>query len=978
MRKAFLRRGAAALALAVLAAPALPGAALAAPEYPFQNPRLSLDRRVDDLVGRLTLDEKISLLHQYQPAIPRLGIKLFKAGTEALHGVAWSNDADNDGAVVTASGTSFPQPVGLASTWDPALLRRVGSVVGDEARGYHAQNDRVWGLNLWAPVVNPLRDPRWGRNEEGYSEDPLLTGAISTAYGRGLTGDDPRYLKTAPTLKHYLAYNNEAGRDVTSSNVPQRVLNEYDRAAFEPALRAGAATGVMSSYNLVNGRPATVDPDLGGLLRRWSDKPLFNVSDAYAPYNLTGSQQYYATQPEANAAVIKAGNDSFTVDNANGQPTVDAIKSALAQGLLTEHDIDEAAGHALSIRFRLGEFDPDGGPYAKIGADVINAPAHQRLARETAAKAMVLLKNDRQALPLPTGKKVAVVGPLADTLYSDWYGANLPYRVTAADGIRERSAAVTTSEAADRIALKDVATGRYVTSNGTTDTTPVTATGASAGENAQFDAVDWGQGVQTLRNVGTGKYLGYNWGPFVTRDDQPSGWYVQQQFKLEQQADGTYVLHYAGYETQESWFGANTYVTVGADGKLALGSATAAGAAHFTKEVLSSGVDQAVAAVKGKDAAVVVVGSMPFINGREAHDRTTMALAEGQHELVRAVLKANPRTVVVLQTSYPDTITWEQEHVPAIVWTTHAGAETGHAVADVLFGSANPAGRLTQTWYRSDDQLPADLNQYDIISTDQTYLYTREKPLYAFGHGLSYTSFRYANLRVHGSTVTVDVTNTGRRAGDEVVQLYTHQRTSRDKTPVKQLRAFQRVSLAPAQTRTVTLAFPMSDLAHWDVTRGRWVVESATHDVLVGSSSADIRLRGALRVHGETIPARDLTRTTRAEAFDGYAGVRLVDESKARGTAVGATAAGQWTSYEDARIGRTFTARVAKESAGAATIEVRQGSPTGRLLGTAQVPSTGSRYSYTSTTAALPRIAGRTDIYLVVGEGVRISEFRIR
>ncbi|HEV7964065.1 MAG TPA: glycoside hydrolase family 3 N-terminal domain-containing protein, partial [Actinoplanes sp.] len=341
MRKKRLSGGVSALVLAVIAAWAIPAAALAAePAYPFRDPRLPLAVRVGDLVGRLTLDEKISLLHQYQPAIPRLDIKLFKAGTEALHGVAWSNDIDNGGAVVTAQGTSFAQPVGLASTWDPALIRQVGSAVGDEARGYNVQNPRVWGLNLWAPVVNPLRDPRWGRNEEGYSEDPLLTGAISTAYSAGLAGDNPRYLKTAPTLKHYLAYNNEAGRDVTSSEVPPRVLNEYDRQAFKPAIAAGAATGVMASYNLVNGRPATVDPDLGTLVRSWSDQPLFNVSDAYAPYNLTGSQHYFATQPEADAAVIKAGLNSFTVDGGDGQPTVTAVKQALSQGLLTERDID--------------------------------------------------------------------------------------------------------------------------------------------------------------------------------------------------------------------------------------------------------------------------------------------------------------------------------------------------------------------------------------------------------------------------------------------------------------------------------------------------------------------------------------------------------------------------------------------------------------------------------------------------------------
>jgi beta-glucosidase len=975
MRNRPFRRALALVAVAVLTLPAVPAAA-AEPSYPFRDPSLSLDARVADLVGRLTLDEKISLLHQYQPAIPRLGIDLFKAGTEALHGVAWSNDIDAGGAQVLAQGTVFPQAVGLASTWDPALLRRVGAVVGDEARGYHVRNPRVFGLNLWAPVVNPLRDPRWGRNEEGYSEDPLLTGAIATAYGRGLQGDDPGHLKTAPTLKHYAAYNNETGRDVTSSNVPQRVLNEYERQVFRIPLEADAATGVMASYNLINGRPATVDPDLGTLVRSWSDRPLFNVSDAAAPYNLTRSQQYYATQPEANAAVLKAGLDSFTVDDGNGTPTVTAVKAALDQGLLAESDVDAAAGHALSIRFRLGEFDPDGGPYASIGEDVIDSPAHRKLARETAGKAAVLLKNSRGALPLKPGGKVAVVGPLADTLYTDWYGGKLPYEVSTLDGIRERASSVTTSDGADRIALKDVATGRYVTATGTTDADAVTATGTTAGPAAQFDLVDWGEGVATLRNVANGKLLGYNWGPLVTRDDQPGGWFVQQQFQPQRQADGSYVLRYAGYETRESWFGANTYVTVGADGKLALGSATAEGAAHFAREVISSGVQQAVAAAKAADNAVVVVGSNPFINGREIKDRTTTALAAGQHALIEAVLKANPRTTVVLQTSYPDSITWEQEHVPAILWTTHAGAETGHAVADVLFGDVNPAGRVTQTWPRSDDQLPADLLDYDIISSEQTYLYSRQKPLYAFGHGLSYTKFRYSPLRTRtaGGTVTVslDVTNTGSRAGDEVVQLYSHQRTSRDKLPVKQLRAFQRVSVAPGATKTVTLRFALADLAHWDVTRGRWVVESSVHDLFAGSSSADLRQRDSLRVRGETIPARDLTRTTRAESFDAYRGALLVDESKARGTAV----SGGWIAFKDSRLGTAFTARVAKESAGTGTVEVRLGSPTGRLLGTATVASTGDRYAYATTTARLDRVSGRHDVYLVLSAGVRVATFR--
>ncbi|MFC7278848.1 glycoside hydrolase family 3 C-terminal domain-containing protein [Paractinoplanes rhizophilus] len=975
MRRRFLP----VLAAALLLAPAIPGAAHADPAYPFRDPHLSLQTRVDDLIGRLTLDEKISLLHQYQPAIPRLGINLFKAGTEALHGVAWSNDVDNGGAVVQADGTSFAQPVGLASTWDTDLIERVGGAVGDEARGFHAKNPRVFGLNLWAPVVNLLRDPRWGRNEEGYSEDPLLTGAISTAYGDGLQGGDPDHLKTAPTLKHYLAYNNEAGRDVTSSNVPNRVLNEYDRAAFQPALEANAATGVMASYNLVNGRPATVDPDLATLERSWSKYPLFNVSDAYAPYNLTGSQHYFATQAEANAAVIKAGLNAFTVDDANGVPTVTAIKQALDQGLLTEHDIDVAAGQALSIRFRLGEFDPGGGKYGRIGPEVIDSPAHRKLARDTADAAMVLLKNENDALPLKPGGKVAVVGPLADTLYSDWYGGKLPYQVTAVDGIKEHARQVVSSTGSDRIALKDVATGKYLTATGTTDADAVTVSGDSATDAAQFDADDWGQDVLTLKNVANGKYLGYNWGPFITRDDQPNGWYVQQQFKLEPQADGTVAIRYAGYETTESWFGPNRYLTVDADGKLALGSPDAAGAAKFRKEVLRSGIDEAVAAAKTADTAVLVVGSQPFINGREAHDRTTMALGAGQEALVKAVRAVNPRTIVVLQTSYPDTITWEQQHVPGIVWTTHAGAETGHAIADVLYGDYNPAGRLTQTWYRSDSQLPADLLDYDIIKSQQTYLYSKQTPLYPFGYGLSYTSFKYGKPTVGHGKVTFTVTNTGKRDGDEVVQLYTHQRTSRDKTAVKQLRSFDRVHLRAGQTKTVSLRLTADDLKRWDVTRSRWVVESSVYDILIGASSSDIRRRTTWHVRGETIPARDLARVTRAENFDAYApAVKLVDESKATGTAVGSSAAGDWIVFKDAalRNGRTFTARTSAPAA--TTIEVRLDSPTGKLIGTAPVAATGDVYQYATATANLAKASGRHDVYLVFGGALRVSTFSIR
>ncbi|WP_233549622.1 glycoside hydrolase family 3 protein [Cellulomonas rhizosphaerae] len=962
-------------------------------ELPFRDPDLPLQARIDDLLGRLTPDEEISLLHQFPLPVPRLGIGQFRTGTEALHGLAWTTSYE-DGAVHTAKATTFPQAVGLASTWDPALIKQVGTVVGDEARGYNSEDPALWGLNLWAPVVNLLRDPRWGRNEEGYSEDTTLTGAISTAYGKGMSGDDPFYLKTAPTLKHYLAYNNEVHRDTTSSSVPPRVLHEYDEQAFKPAITADAATGVMASYNLINGRPATVDPTMDSLLRTWTEKTLFNVSDAAAPNNLVNSQKYYATAPEANAAAIKAGIDSMTVNDNNPQPTITAIKDALAQGLLTQADIDEAASHQLSIRFRLGEFDPDGGPYAGITKAAVDTPANRALSRTTAADAMVLLKNAKKTLPLDTtnDKKVAVIGPLADTLYTDWYGGSLPYAVTARDGIEAKTGAgnVTGTEGVDRIALKDVATGRYVAGGAGAAGGALTASAASADATSQFDVFDWGSGIVTLRSASNGKYVGYNWSGFANDQAQPNGWFVQQQFTLEDQGDGTVALRYAGYESTSDWAPSytNPYITVNADGALVLGAPTAAKAARFSREVVTSGSAQAVAAAKKADAAVLVVGSMPFINGREDHDRADMNLAPSQEALVQDVLRANPNTVVVLQTSYPDTITALQKKVPAIVWTTHAGQETGNAIADVLYGGTNPAGRLTQTWPTSTDALPADLLNYDIISSGQTYLYDSTKPLYPFGYGLSYTSFRYSKLRIDDRSlgkrdtvkVSVDVTNTGKRSGDEVVQLYTHQRTSRDTQPLTQLRDFDRVSLAAGQTKTVKLDVPVSELAHWDVTRNRWVVETSTYDVRVGASSSDVRASSTVKVVGEKIPPRDLSRTTQAQNFDAYKAATLVDTSKVEGTSVGATAKGSWIAFKDVdlRTGpRTFTANVAKAEAGGGRIEIRLGSPKGKVVGTAVVPSSGDVYSYRTVRAALGKVRGIQDVYLVFDSAQRISTLRL-
>ena len=993
MRHNSLRRLRLGVLLAVAATlVAAPVSATAAPDPAFRDPSLPLATRIDDLVSRLTLDEKVSLLHQYEPAIPRLGIGVFKTGTEALHGVGWSTDYDNKGAVVSANATVFPQALGLANTWDPALIKQVGGAVGQEARGFNAQNPTLWGLNLWAPVVNLLRDPRWGRNEEGYSEDPYLTGQLSTAYGKGMQGDDPRYLQAAPTLKHYLAYNNEVNRDTSNSSVPPKILHDYDEQAFKPALAAGAANAVMPSYNLVNGRPNTVSPDLNTVLRSWAPQDIAVVSDAQAPSNLVYTEKYYATQAEADAAAIKAGLDSFTDNDTNGSITVAAVKEALAKGLLSMADVENADRHLLSLRFRLGEFDPPGrNPYAKITPAVINSPEHQALARKAADEQVVLLRNDDHALPLDPArnKKIAVVGPLSDTLYTDWYSGTMPYQVTPVQGIKERLGAqgtVASSEGVDRIALKNLATGKYLTAPADPAGGKLAQGGTTAGPAESLDVFDWGAGKNTLRTVANGKYLGFAGGALVNNAVQPNGWFVQQQLKLDAQADGSYVLEYAGNEVTESWFGKNKYAVVGADGVLTFAASDPANATKFGREVLSSGVDSAVATARGADTAVVVVGSMPFINGREANDRSSTELAPAQKALVEAVQKTTKHTIVVVENSYPTT-GWDTQSAPGILWTTHAGQETGHAVADVLFGDHNPSARLTQTWYASDAGLPSILD-YDIAKTGLTYQYYQGKPLYPFGYGLSYTNFRYSGIRVDRTAVeadgtvrvSVDVTNTGDRRGADVVQLYSSARDSRVQQPLKQLRAFAKVDLAPKQTKTVTLSVKAADLAFWDVTRSRSVVETGGYDFSVGRSATDIARTVPVFVRGERIPARNLGVDTLAENFDDYRAITLTDTSRTAGTSA-AAAGGSWLAFKDVGLdpGSTkFTASVSKADSGTARITIRLDDPRhGRVLGTATVASTGNRYAFATVTAALARAAGRHDVYLTFDGPVTLSSFRL-
>ncbi|MFD3656427.1 glycoside hydrolase family 3 C-terminal domain-containing protein [Streptomyces sp. NPDC058620] len=858
---------------------------------PFRDPQLPFARRTDDLLRRLTLDERIAMLHQFAPPVERLGLGAFRTGQEALHGVAWMGTA-----------TVFPQAVGLGATWNDELVRRIGEAVGNEVRAKRADDDRV-GLNVWAPTVNLLRHPLWGRGEEGYAEDPALTSAIAVAYTRGLRGDDPRYWRTAPVLKHWLAHNNETDRDTASSSVRPRVLHEYDLRAFRDAVRAGAVAGVMPAYNLVNGRPNHVSPLLGQQLRRWTEQPLVVCSDAGAPSNLVDSEHYFDTHEEATAAALKAGVDSFTDHGQDSTVMTGRIRDALAKGLIDESDIDTAVRRLLALRFSLGEFDPGLDPYA--GAADFDTAGHRALAQEAAEQAVVLLKNDG-LLPLAPerGRTVAVVGLLADACKLDWYSGTLLHRSTPLDGLRERYGAqnVLFAEGADRVRLKcadgwlqvpetDEAADRARGAEGAldpallagrTDLPPLTC-----GERAtELALVDWGGGVLTLRTAG-GRYLSVADDGYVRASaDEPGGWVVQETFRLEavEGHDGGHRLLHVG---------TGGYVSVATDGvKVAVSGekVSAALGAVFEVEVVERGEDAVARAAAAADTVVVVAGNDPHINGRETEDRTTLDLPPQQERLWRAAHAANPRTVLVLTSAYPYAVTEAAATLPALLWTAHGGQAAGTALARVLAGDVSPAGRLPQTWYASDTDLP-DLLDYDIIGSRQTYLYFRGTPLYPFGHGLTYADFTYsAPSAVREEDlirVSLTVTNTGAVDADEVAQLYARAVRPATDLPLRKLIGHRRVHLASGAGERVEFLVPVAELGHWDVAHGRWTVEPGTYELLAGASSTDIRAVATVVVDGEPSGPRPvLEHGIEAADYDEQRGTVIVDRSKTDGDAV--------------------------------------------------------------------------------------------
>ncbi|MCA0753643.1 glycoside hydrolase family 3 C-terminal domain-containing protein [Paenibacillus sp. N4] len=937
-------------------------------KFPFQNIELPLEERVADLVSRFTLDEKIESMVQYQPEIERLGVKPYKHGTEAAHGMAWLGEA-----------TTFPQPIGLGCTWNPELMKEIGSVIGDEARVYYQRNPAINGLTLWAPTVDMERDPRWGRTEEAYGEDPKLTGELTAALVQGIQGDHPRYYKAVATLKHFIGNNNEIERGSCSASIDPRNMKEYYQAAFKPAFVKGGAQSMMTSYNSVNGTPTILHEDVNKVVKGEWGMNGFIVSDAGDLLGIVNDHKYYDTYKEAVANSIKAGIDSITDDK---DKSCQAIREALAEGLLAESDLDKALINTFRVRFRLGEFDPaEQVPYSDTPESKLCAPEHAELSRKAAKESIVLLKNENRALPLDSSKlgSVAVIGPLADVVYRDWYSGSLPYKVTPLGGISSRLEGKTVRFASgnDRIILKSAATGQPLNAS-SGEEARLQPAGAGA-EGEVFEVTDWGWGSFTLESKTSGKLLSSADDVSVAASAAEAfGWYVKEVFKLDAQDAGTFAIR--------TWNGKLVTLPEGEAASLQIKEDDHVGSRElFTREVVTDGIEEAVAAAKASDTAVVVVGNNPLINGKEEIDRPGLELAAAQNELISTVYAANPNTVVVVIGSYPFALNEANAQIPAIVYLSHAGQELGHALADVLFGDYSPAGRLNMTWYKSEEQLTGMMD-YDIRKGKRTYLYFDGEPLYPFGHGLSYAQFRYSGLELTNCTdglsgsvlAKLQVTNEAEMAADEVVQLYVSTEGSRVQRPLKKLVGFARISLQPGETGTVELDVPAEELAIWDVTRDRFCLESAEYTFTAGGSSADIRVTASIAITGETIPARNLSELTRGENYDDYSGVYL-DECKEGGTAVCLSGSEGWLRFADidwSKGSSLFEARIAGGAAGGA-VALSAGSASGATIGSCTVEPGGVQ-EWRTIRIELTGAEPDGDLYIGLSGSVKLSHFHMK
>ncbi len=708
----------------------------------WANPKYQQEARVKDLISRMSLAEKVQQLGSATPAIPRLNIPAYDVWSEALHGVARAGTA-----------TVFPQAIGMAATWDVPLIHSEGDVISTEARAkynefvrkHNGDSTRFNGLTFWSPNINIFRDPRWGRGQETYGEDPFLSGSLGVAFIQGVQGDDPNYIKAMACAKHYAVHSGpEPLRHGFNADPPERDLYETYLPQFEMAVREGHVGGVMGAYSALDGVPDCAnDFLLTDLLRKQWGFDGYIVSDCDAIHDIYFGHHYTDSLPAAAAAAVKAGCDICCGGSYN------ALLKAVQQGLITGPEIDNALYYALITRFRLGLFDPPQDvPWSNVGMDQNDTPAHEALALKVAEESIVLLKNDG-LLPLDRRhiKHIVVIGTNAISvpmLIGNYYGT--PTRpVTLLDGI------------------KAVA----------------------------------GPGIEVAYEAGC---------PLALKRD---------------------------------------------------------GSNKPTPEAIA----QAVADAKAADVIIYVGGISAQLEGEEMSrangyegfnggDRTQIELPDVQTDLLKALYATGKPAIFVNCSGSAIAMPWEAEHLPAIVQAWYPGEQGGRAVGKILFGDANPAGRLPITFYAA----TADLPGFDDYSmSNRTYRYFNGQPLFAFGHGLSYTKFLYRKPRLNHPAFTpadpmrisFDLKNSGARDGDEVVQVYFRHVNSAVPQPKQALCGFTRVHLDKGKDAKVTLNIPAERLRYWDTSKKQYVVEAGKYELLIGGASDDIRLKVPLEITGQ-------------------------------------------------------------------------------------------------------------------------------
>ena len=791
-------------------------------------------KRAKELVSQLGEDEKLGLLTTHHEAAERLGLGEFFIGTEVARGYV--------GREKEKVSTVFPQPVGLASTFDRELMFKLGEIAGIEARAYYNENKRG-GLALWGPTVDMVRSPLWGRTEEAYGEDVCLTGELSAAYTKGMAGENSEgFYKTIPTLKHFCANNNEAHRGDCSAFLTPRQKHEYYYAAFENAIKNGGARSIMAAYNELNGLPAIMNPDIRAILKdEWG--LWFAVSDGGDFAQNVLSHRFTTTHSEAYALCLEAGSDTMTDEDSLVKR---AARAALDDGLITWDDIDESITNTLYARLRLGQLDRT--EFDDIDKSAIDTEQSREINLRAACEGVTLLKNNG-ILPLKdNGQKLAVVGALADDCLMDWYTGFSSYEHTVLEGIKEEFGGEVLYDSLWDIVAVKASNGKYLCAY---DDGSIRADADRPEGGALFELQNWGENWQNLFSCKFKRYARLcEDGRLKLHERRIYAWFTQETFNLFDYCGNTLIEEFLHHKR----------LIAGADGELAFTPQRGVcEGMRFSIETVSRGTDRAADIAKRADTVIYCVGNYPVQTAKECYDRKTLSL-NIQQGMTQVLSGANKNTILTIISSYPYSVAGESESAAAVIYTSHAGAELGRAVARTLSGKNNPAGRTPLTWYKSEKDLP-DIMDYDIETSGTTYMYFKGEALYPFGHGLSYSTFEYSDMSVteteSGLKATLTVTNTSDISGDEVVQIYFTVRESEVTRPIKKLCGFERVNIPAGESREVTLDIPYDILRIYDVRADRMIVEGGVYTFTAGASSNDIRLSFELEVKGEKLAGRE-------------------------------------------------------------------------------------------------------------------------